>query len=252
MFLYLDRHSILHTLHPVTKIVALALLFALPFYSTDPLIVSAAFAFAGVVLIIARATPNLRKAILLMALLALSSTVLWSVFAPGQTKILRLGFVSVTRESLAYGLAMALRLNAVILAGLAFLSCTRIEELTWALHKIGVPYALSFALSLAFRLVSLFFQTTHGIVQAQKARGLDLDSGSVFSRIRKYVPLLIPVFVYGVRNVDLMAMALESRGFRATSRRTHYLAYTIRWSDYAILLLLAALNAGAIWLRLGT
>jgi energy-coupling factor transport system permease protein len=250
MFLYLDRHSILHRLHPVTKIVGLALVFALPFYSSDPLVVSAAFGFALALLLIARAMPNLRKAVLLMVLLALSSTVLWSVFAPGQTEILRLGFLTVTRESLTYGIAMALRLNGVILAGLAFLSCTRIEELSWGLHRIGVPYALSFALSLAFRLVSLFFQTTHQIVQAQKARGLDLDSGPIFSRIRKHVPLLIPVFLYGVRNVDLMAMALESRGFRATSRRTHYLAYSIGGSDYVILLLLTALNAGCLWLRL--
>ena len=250
MFLYLDTHSILHRLHPVTKIIALALLFPLGFYSSDPLRLLGAFGSIILVMIIGRAGTNLRKAWPFMALLALSSTLLWSIFAAGRTPLLHIGFLNITEESLAYGIAMALRLNTIILAGLVFLSCTQIEELTWGLHKLGLPYVMSFALSLAFRLVSLFFQTTHTIVQAQKARGLDLDSGSLFRRIRKYTPLLIPVFVYAVRNADLLAMALESKGFGATSRRTYYLEYRMRWADYLALALLFLVNAGCLYLKL--
>ena len=100
---------------------------------------------------------------------------------------------------------------------------------------------------LPFGSFPLFFTRIGTVVQAQQARGLDLKSGNVFQRARKYVPLLVPIFVYAIRDTDLLSMALESKGFGMRGRRTEYLAFPFVLRDYAILGLLLILNIAG-WL----
>jgi len=138
----------------------------------------------------------------------------------------------------------------MLISGLVFLSCTRVEEFTAGLRKLGVPFAVSFALSLAFRLVPLFFSTTATVIEAQKSRGLDLESGNILTKLRKYLPLLVPIFVYAIRDTDMLSMALESKGFHPKGERTYYLEPVMRRADWAVLLLLAAMNLFCLWVAL--
>jgi energy-coupling factor transport system permease protein len=73
------------------------------------------------------------------------------------------------------------------------------------------------------------------ISQAQRSRGLDLESGNIFERIKKYLPLLIPVFISTIRNTNVFGMALESKGFGARKDRTFYLQLNMRSTDYILL-----------------
>jgi len=138
----------------------------------------------------------------------------------------------------------------MVAAGLVFLSTTRVEEFTAALRRLGLPFPVSFAFSLAFRFVPTFADSAYTIIQAQKSRGLDLESGGILTRIRRHVPLLIPAVVGAVRTTDLLAMALESRGFGGSGRRTEYLELKARWQDFLVSGLLLAAVTAAIWWRL--
>jgi len=248
VFLYLERDTPLHTLNPVTKIIGLVLLLILPLSTTHPLGLLPSLAFVLFLLYLAKAFRNLRRMWWFVLLLGAVSIVLWSFFRQGQTILFRLGFLSVSRESVLYGLGMGIRLNVMLISGLVFLSCTKVEEFTLGLRKLGLPFSMSFALSLAFRLVPLFFTTASTVLQAQRARGLDLKRGSVIQRVKKYVPLLIPIFVYAVRNTDQLAMALESRGFGARRERTYYIEYQMKKIDLAVLLFLGAADVISFWL----
>ncbi len=250
MYLYVRENTILHNLNPITKIIGLILLFAIPLYFTHPLQLAAALCLVLVLTLWARAIPNLRRMWLFFVMLGLFSALLWSVFHKEGEAILSWGPLSVSRESILYGLGMAMRLNTTLISGLVFLSCTRIEEFTMGLNKMGLPFSMSFALSLSFRLVPLFFSTASTIAQAQKARGLDMESGGIIRRIRKYIPLLIPVFIYGIRNVDLLAMAVESKGFGATRERSYYLEFRMQFKDYAALGVLVLMNLLCIYIVL--
>ncbi len=145
---------------------------------------------------------------------------------------------------------MGLRLDIMLICGMIFLSCTRIEEFTTGLNKLGMPFAMSFALSLAFRLVPTFAATTTTVIQAQKSRGLDLESGWILTRIKRHVPLLIPIFIYAIRNADLLAMALESKSFGLRRKRTYYQRFDVTAADYTAIAFLVILNAVCIAMRL--
>lgn len=176
--------------------------------------------------------------------------VLWSFFIKGQTILWEYKFLSISKESLLYGLGMSLRLAMMTIAGMIFISCTKVEEFTWGLSQLGLPFRVSFALSLAFRLVPTFTQTAQTINQAQLARGLDLDKGGFISKTKKYIPLIIPILAYAIKKTDLLAQSLESKGFGAKGPRTHYLEFKTSMIDYVIIALLICLLIFLILLRL--
>lgn len=252
IYLYLDKNSLFHRLHPITKILSLILLFAAAMMFNHPLYV---LALAGFVILIgglSGSLSNLRRIRILLILLLVFCTVLWPLFLKGSGSDLlrRLGPVSIYRKSLLYAIAMGLRLDMMLICGIIFLSCTRIEEFTVGLNKLGMPFSMSFALSLAFRLVPTFAATTSTVIQAQKSRGLDLESGWILSRMKKHVPLLIPIFIYAIRNADLLAMALESKSFGLRKKRTYYREFKVTSADYMTIAFLIVLDGVCVYMRL--
>jgi energy-coupling factor transport system permease protein len=155
----------------------------------------------------------------------------------------------VEREALLYGFSTALRIIITVIAGMIFLSTTRNEEVAIGLVRLGIPYRFAFAVSTALRLVPTIVATGLTIGQAQRSRGLDLDSGNIIQRIRKHVPLLVPVFVTTVRSTNVFSMALESKGFGAGSGRTFFLHTAMGRRDALVLVAFVALLAGCIALR---
>src|SRR5206468_961941 len=87
----------------------------------------------------------------------------------------------------------------------------------------GLPYTIGFTLTLAFRLVPVFFDAALSVVQAQRCRGLEFGRGGLVARLRRFVPIIVPVLIGALRRADRMAMALELRGFNSGRPRTTYL-----------------------------
>ena len=250
MDLYLDRNTPLHRLDPRVKLFGLLAAFLVLLSFNHPAYIAALALALLAIAHLGGALINLWRLRALLLILFLFSAILWPIMVRGSTEIARLGPLSLTRESLLYGLAVGLRLDTMVAAGLVFLSTTRVEEFTTGLRRLGLPFPVSFALSLAFRFVPTFADSAYTIIQAQKSRGLDLDSGGLFTRLRRHLPLLIPAIVCAIRSTDLLAMALESRGFGSSGPRTDYLELRPRAADYLMLLALVSAIAAAIYWRL--
>ncbi len=266
VFLYVERESALHRLHPVTKVIGLLLGFAVSLIFSHPLPALGAFALALVALAAAGGLGNLGRAWKFLLILFVMTTLIWSLFlrvgdkggeAPWTVAVavpqitiesitvrgepLRFGggslkLIEASPMTVQYGIAMALRIIACLVFGLAFLSCTRTEDFARALRHLGAPQGVSVAVSLAFRLVPTLIGTARNVIEAQRARGVDPAAGNVFRRIRNYVPLIAPVLAYALRGADLTAMALESRGLgRDPARRTHYRAFKAGATDVVLI-----------------
>jgi energy-coupling factor transport system permease protein len=245
-FLYLDRDTWVHRLDPRTKMLLLVGAFVLAFLFVNPLYGLAVLALVVLFGAAAKSLINLKRVRFILIMIGLVTVVLWSIFAQGQTPL----FLFVERESLLYGIGVALRIDATIVAGMIFLSTTRNEEIATGLVRLGLPYRFAFAVSTALRLVPTIAATGSTISQAQRSRGLDLESGNIFQRVRKNTPLLIPVFVSTIRSTNVFSMALESKGFGASTKRTYLLDLAMARRDWVVLAVFVLLLAAAIALRL--
>lgn len=244
LYLYLDKDTIIHRLDPRAKIIILICSFAIPLLNDHPLWVLGAATLILLYGLLAQSLSNIKRIKAILILIFVFSCLVWFVFAQGSTPL----FWRITKESVMYGIASGLKIDAMIIAGLIFLSTTKNEEITQGLIKLGLPFPVAFAFSTALRLVPTFVGAGATVSQAQRSRGLDLDTGSFLEKIKKYVPLLVPIFLSSIRNSDNLAMALESKGFGAYPKRTFYLQLTWKRMDTIFLsffLILTLLNAWA-------
>jgi energy-coupling factor transport system permease protein len=233
IYLYLQRDTFVHRLHPTVKVFAIFVMFWSVYWVDHPL----ALLPLGVLLLgIAQMTdswPNFYRLRWLFVLIVTTTTLAWIVFYRRGTPIAQFGPFYLSRSALIFGFGRGLKLAELLATSVLFLSTTKVEEFTVGLSSLGVPYRAGFAITLAFRLVPLFIDSAITVVQAQSLRGHEFNRGGIVERIRRYVPIMVPVFMGALRKANNMAVALEARGFGLNERPTSFIDYPIRFKDRA-------------------
>ena len=109
------------------------------------------------------------------------------------------------------------------------------------LKKVHFPvHELSMMMTIALRFIPTLIEETDKIMNAQKARGADLESGGIMQRAKALVPILIPLFVSAFRRADELALAMECRCYRGDVGRTRMKQLHYSWQDGVAAALTAA------------
>lgn len=229
--IYIDNNSFIHRIDPRVKIILFLLTFVAILLFQDPIWMLPITFLIVIQLAISGAFVNMRRIKYILIVLTISSMILWNLFSSGDTKL----FWIFSVESLTYAVARTMLMILMISAGMILITSTRNEELVNGMIRLGMPYRVGFAISTALRLVPTIVTSTITISQAQRSRGLDLESGNLLERLKKFLPLLVPVFISTIRSTNIFGMALESKGFGASEERTFYLDFEMKTSDYLVL-----------------
>jgi energy-coupling factor transport system permease protein len=148
-----------------------------------------------------------------------------------------------------FSLAMTLRFVVLVESFSVFFLTTSPDLLGLALEQSRVPYEFSFAFTTAVRFVPVLAEEAQTIMDAQKARGLELEKGGFMKRIRNYVPVLIPLIVSAIRRSLELAEAMESRAWGAVKKRTNLYALTLHRGDAALLAITVGVLVLAVYVR---
>lgn len=138
------------------------------------------------------------------------------------------GILKITVNGINRAVFVTVRIICLILASSCLTFTTSptdltdaIERLMKPLNKIHFPvHEIAMMMSLALRFVPTLLEETDKIMQAQKARGADMESGNIFQRIKALIPILIPLFVSAFRRAYELATAMECRCYRGGEGRT--------------------------------
>jgi energy-coupling factor transport system permease protein len=161
-----------------------------------------------------------RTALLLTLPLAISVLFInLLVFPGGQQVLFRLGPLTATAEGLRFAIETLLRLAALSGSITLFYLTTPTAELVLDLERRGVSPRLAFVVDASVQMVPAMVERAGTITDAQRARGLDTE-GSIWKRLRGVVPLVGPVILGSIAEVEERTMALEARGFTRPGRRT--------------------------------
>ena len=149
-----------------------------------------------------------------------------------------------------FAAAMTLRFVVLVESFSVFFLTTSPDHLGLALEQTRLPYEFSFAFTTAVRFVPVLAEEAQTIMDAQKARGLELEKGNFMKRIRNYIPVLIPLIVSAIRRSLELAEAMESRAWGATKKRTNLYMLKLHRGDFALLAISVGVLALAIYTRL--
>ena len=120
-----------------------------------------------------------------------------------------------------------------------------LERLLGPLKRIRVPvHELAMMMTIALRFIPTLIEEADKIMNAQRARGADFDSGNIVRRARALTPLLIPLFVSAFRRAEDLACAMECRCYHGGEGRTRLRILVMRGADIAILTSLLLISAG--------
>jgi len=144
-------------------------------------------------------------------------------------------------EGAAYVAIWTLRLAITITSALLFFLTSNPARITTILLKLRIPYKYIYALLSVFQLIPVMQRRVQVIYQAQVSRGLNVNVG-LFKRLRNFLAILIPLTLGSVSDLQLRAIALESRGFSAPVKKTFIIRSDLTKSDYVVLSVMAVLS----------
>lgn len=254
---YFPGNTFIHRLDPRTKLIATVLFIVMLF--TAQWLVSYALVLVFLLLCLKVAKIPLRtivKSLKPLVIIIILTAVLNMFYTPGEA-LVSFWRITITKEGVFNAIKMVLRISMLI-TGTFMLTYTTspimltdgLELLLNPLKKIKVPvHELAMMMSIALRFIPTLIEETDKIISAQKARGADFESGNIMQRAKALIPILVPLFISSFRRADELAVAMECRCYHGGEGRTRMRILKFAANDWLALLLVAALLAAVIVLK---
>ncbi|MCU0506968.1 MAG: energy-coupling factor transporter transmembrane protein EcfT [Anaerolineae bacterium] len=252
--LYTPRASALHRLHPLTMLALVVFCLVAGLALPGPwgpyvvfLLLILPLAALGQVL------PNLLSTAVKIALpFAISVFLIQGLFWTGGTPVVELGPLSLKREGLWFAAQSTGRVLTVVSSFLLLSLTTRPDALMIALDQRGAPKTLTYIVLATIQIAPRFQAKARTILDAQRARGLETE-GSVGRRVAALLPLVVPLVLGSIIDIEERAMALDARAFSRSGPKTSLLTLrdtsAQRAGRWLLLLGMIAVVALGIWLR---
>ena len=170
---------------------------------------------------------------------------------PGR-EICRVWQFVITQEGVEQGILISVRLMLLIVLSTLLTFTTSPLKLTDALEsllspfrRVGLPaHELAMMMTIALRFIPTLISETDKIMKAQQSRGANFVTGSILSRLKNMVPILVPLFLSAFRRADDLAMAMEARCYRGGIGRSRMKEMRLARLDYIAMVVFAMLSLG--------
>jgi energy-coupling factor transport system permease protein len=117
---------------------------------------------------------------------------------------------------------------------------------------LGLPDKIAYAMDLTMRFIPTFGRDFQLTMDAQRARGYEIEklSGGLIAQVRKLAPLIVPVTIHAIIGSEDIIDAMDLRAF-GVGPRTWLVQLHYRRRDYALIafgvILLSASLLLSLW-----
>ncbi|MCS7282557.1 MAG: energy-coupling factor transporter transmembrane component T [Anaerolineae bacterium] len=158
--------------------------------------------------------------------------------------------LNITVEKLVFAVAQMVRMLTIAILFIPVAYTFNPNHYGVTFRRLGLPDRLAFSVDLAFRFVPTLARDFSITLDAQRARGYEVEKlrGGPIAQIRKLAPLIVPVTINAIVGAEDIINAMDLRCF-GLRRRTwiHELRYAPR--DYALIAFSVVLLAASILVR---
>lgn len=261
IFNYINRESVIHRMSGATKLIVLILwsLAAMTSFDTRFLALLPILAFILFGLSKIRFS-DVKFLLWFTFVFMVLNNLLIYIFSPehgvtiygSRTVILEgYGRWTLTAEQLFYHLNVVLKYLATIPVVILFVSTTDPSEFASSLSKIGINYKVAYSVSLALRYIPDIQREFHDIMISQQARGLEMASKkqNIIKRLKNASAMLFPLIISSMDRIEVIANAMELRGFGKLKKRSWYSERPFRAPDYTAIIFVCLLMAISLTLN---
>ncbi|MDY6959153.1 MAG: energy-coupling factor transporter transmembrane component T [Halobacteriota archaeon] len=219
-FRYKDINSPIHKLNPLSKLIWVASIILLSLIFNDPLYILIPFALSISIISISKISKEWVSMVRIAGWFCLMLALINLFFRP-------------TVEGLLFSIAMSIRLITIISAFAILTFTIHPDDLMSSMVRIGLPYRSVFVTSLSTRFFPIVIDDMQMITDALRSRGVELDKGGFYDRIKNRMEVVIPLLNNSLDRSIQIAEAMESRAF-GSQKRTYYNLTRMEKADYLI------------------
>ena len=252
LFSYNTVDTPIHRLSGLTKLICFLFLTFAVMYSYDIRVILFIMIFSIIILRISKIQySQIRTMVIYVLIFILTNTIISFFFSPEMgveiygtrhpvTKLF--GNIYLTQEQILYQSTKFLKYFAVIPLGMIFQLTTNPSEFASSINQVGVPYKGSYAVALTLRYFPDIQRDYRDISLAQQARGLDLSKKAKFKdRFKNALLIVIPLIFSTLDRIELIANAMDLRGFGKNKKRTWYTSRKLNKQDFSAIGISAAI-----------
>ena len=253
IFNYINRESVIHRMSGATKLIVLILWSLAAMTSFDTRFLALLPILAFIIFGLSKIRFSDVKFLLwfTFVFMVLNNLLIY-IFSPehgvtiygSRTVILEgYGRWTLTAEQLFYHLNVVLKYLATIPVVILFVSTTDPSEFASSLSKIGINYKVAYSVSLALRYIPDIQREFHDIMISQQARGLEMASKkqNIIKRLKNASAMLFPLIISSMDRIEVIANAMELRGFGKHKKRSWYSERPFRAPDYTAIIFVCLL-----------
>jgi len=144
-------------------------------------------------------------------------------------------------ESMFFMFTLAMRILSIGMLALPISYTIDPAQFGVAFRRMGLGDKVAYAIDLSFRFLPTTVRDFTTTLDAQRARGFEIDKlrGGLFSKIARLAPMLVPVVIGSIVGAEDIISAMELRCFGVT-KRTWLIELHTRPRDRALLWLCLA------------
>lgn len=255
---YVPMESYVHRLDPRSKLIGVFLFVIIVFLANNWLanLLLIVFCVAGILSSRISISFIFRglKSILIIVLLTFFLNLFFTV---GGRSLFSFGWIHIYQNGLIQSVLITNRILVIIIVTTLLTLTTSPMEITDGMESLLSPFKriklpvheFALMMSISLRFIPTLLEETEKIIKAQAARGSDFTTGSLKSRMKAVVPLLVPLFVSAFKRAEDLAMAMEARGYHGDIGRTRLHKLVWKWQDSVLMIIMVLLAAALIFVR---
>lgn len=238
---YFPGTSVVHRLDPRTKLITLVVYIVALFCAKSWISYGVVLLFLVGTISVSKIPPkSIVKGMKPLIVILVFTGVLNLFYTDTGRVLVHFWRLSITSDGLKRAIFMTGRI-LMLISGSFLLTYTTspisltdgLESLMGPLKKLHVPvHELSMMMCIALRFIPTLIEETDKIMNAQKARGADFESGSIIDRAKALIPVLVPLFISAFRRADELATAMECRCYQGGEGRTKMKLLRYRRNDF--------------------
>ena len=252
---YYPAKSLLHRMDPRMKVILTAVFIVLIFLANNFASMALVLAFLGITVALSRVPLKMiLRGLKAIVIIVVFTSVLNLFYVQGGKILVDFWIVHITTKGVYTALFMAIRIMALIISSSLLTYTTTPTNLTDGLERLLSPlrylrvpvHDIAMMMTIALRFIPTLIDEVGRIMNAQKARGADLETGNLFQRAKALVPIFIPLFISAFRRAYDLAFAMDCRCYRGGEGRTRMKCMQLAFRDFGSLFAMAAVLAGVI------
>ena len=252
---YYPAKSLLHRMDPRMKVILTAVFIVLIFLANNFASMALVLAFLGITVALSRVPLKMiLRGLKAIVIIVVFTSVLNLFYVQGGKTLVDFWIVHITTKGVYTALFMAIRIMALIISSSLLTYTTTPTNLTDGLVRLLSPlrylrvpvHDIAMMMTIALRFIPTLIDEVGRIMNAQKARGADLETGNLFQRAKALVPIFIPLFISAFRRAYDLAFAMDCRCYRGGEGRTRMKRMQLAFRDFGSLFAMAAVLAGVI------